>query len=252
MPALSPSAALVASEPLAAAQPGNHPRPPAEAAPPRCVYDDLGRIEYGAAWNRQREMVSNRKQGLIEDHLLFAEHPRVITMGRSARQEHLLVPRQQLERLGVALWETDRGGDITYHGPGQLVGYPIVDLRAWKRDVVAYLRALEQVLIDAVGEFGIDAGRLPGCTGVWVGGAKLAALGVHVSRWVTSHGFALNVTTDLRYFGYIIPCGLSKPVTSIEQLLGEAPPRSVVTEALTRHFGRIFGRQMKPVERNTP
>jgi lipoyl(octanoyl) transferase len=252
MPALSPSAALVASEPLAAAQPGNHPWPPAEAATPRCVYDDLGRIEYGAAWNRQREMVSNRKQGLIEDHLLFAEHPPVITMGRSARQEHLLVPRQQLERLGVALWETDRGGDITYHGPGQLVGYPIVDLRAWKRDVVAYLRALEQVLIDAVGEFGIDAGRLPGCTGVWVGGAKLAALGVHVSRWVTSHGFALNVTTDLRYFGYIIPCGLSKPVTSIGQLLGEAPPRSVVTEALTRHFGRIFGRQMKPVERNTP
>jgi lipoyl(octanoyl) transferase len=215
------------------------------------VSEDLGRIEYGAAWNLQRELVSRRKLGLIEDCLLFAEHPHVITMGRSARQEHLLVSQDRLERLGVALWETDRGGDITYHGPGQVVGYPIVDLREWKRDVVAYLRALEQVLIDAAGEFGITAERLPGCTGIWVGGAKLAALGVHVSRWVTSHGFALNVTTDLRYFGYIVPCGLAKPVTSIEQLLGGAPPRPAVLGALSHHFGRVFGREMKPAERNT-
>jgi lipoyl(octanoyl) transferase len=252
MLALSPSAALDAAEMLAGPRPRNGQQPAADGATPRCIYDDLGCIEYGAAWNRQRELVVARKQGLSEDHLLFAEHPHVITMGRSARPEHLLASREQLERFGVALWETNRGGDITYHGPGQLVGYPIVDLREWKRDVVAYLRALEQVLIDAAGEIGITAERLPGCTGVWVGGAKLAALGVHVSRWVTSHGFALNVTTDLRYFGHIVPCGLSKPVTSIEHLLGEAPPRAVVTEALTRHFGRIFGREMKPAERNTP
>lgn len=245
MPALSPTAALQAPEPLADRQ------TPAEVVPRPCVWEDLGRIEYGAAWDLQRELVSSRKQGLIEDRLLFAEHPHVITMGRSSRREHLLVPREQLERLGVALWETDRGGDITYHGPGQVVGYPIVDLREWKRDVVAYLRALEQVLIDAAGEFGIAAERLPGCSGVWVRGAKLAALGVHVSRWVTSHGFALNVTTDLRYFGYIIPCGLAKPVTSIEQLLGEAPPRNAVLNAVARHFGRVFGREMKPAERNT-
>lgn len=199
----------------------------------------------------QREFVAARKQGLIGDRLLFAEHPHVITMGRSSRQEHLLAGREQLDRLGIALWETDRGGDVTYHGPGQLIGYPIVDLREWKRDVVAYLRALEQVLIDAAAEFGICAGRLPGCTGVWVGGAKLAAMGVHVSRWVTSHGFAFNITTDLRYFGYIVPCGLTKPVTSIEQLLGEAPPRAAVVEAVARHFGRVFGRVMNPAQRNT-
>jgi lipoyl(octanoyl) transferase len=128
-----------------------------------------------------------------------------------------------------------------------LLGYPILDLKEWKRDVVAYLRALEQVLMDAVGEFGVAAERLPGSTGVWVGGAKLAALGVHVSRWVTSHGFALNVTTDLRGFEYIVPCGLTKPVTSIERLLGKAPARQAVLEAVTRHFGRVFGRAMTPL-----
>jgi lipoyl(octanoyl) transferase len=249
MSALSPIAATDA--------PGQATGPPRLAAPlpgaaaRACVYEDLGRIEYGAAWSLQRELVSSRKQGSAEDRLLFAEHPHVITMGRSARPEHLLVSREQLDRLGVALWETDRGGDITYHGPGQLVGYPIVDLREWKRDVVAYLRALEQVLIDAAADFGIAAGRLPGCTGVWADGAKLAALGVHVSRWVTSHGFALNITTDLSYFGHIVPCGLTKPVTSMQQLLGEAPPPAALQAALTSHFGRVFGRVMQPPERDT-
>jgi lipoyl(octanoyl) transferase len=243
MPALSPIAAMHAPERAAGPQRLAAPLPGAAAR--ACVYEDLGRIEYGAAWNLQRELVSSRKQGSAEDCLLFAEHPHVITMGRAARPEHLLASRQQLDRLGVALWETNRGGDITYHGPGQLVGYPIVDLREWKRDVVAYLRALEQVLIDAAAEFGIAAARLPGCTGVWVGGVKLAALGVHVSRWVTSHGFALNITTDLSYFGHIVPCGLSKPVTSMQQLLGEAPPPAAVRAALTSHFGRVFARDMR-------
>jgi lipoyl(octanoyl) transferase len=229
------------------------PRPRAEPSLPdgqsrACAYADAGLVEYGDAWNLQRQLVSDRKQGLIDDQLVLAEHPHVITLGRSARREHLLVSREQLQQLGVALWETDRGGDVTYHGPGQLVGYPIVDLRDWKRDVVAYLRALEQVLIDTAAEFGIAAGRLTGCTGVWAGGAKLAALGVHVSRWVTSHGFALNVTTDLHYFGYIVPCGLTKPVTSMEQLLGVAPPRKAVLDAVARHFGCVFGREMRPAE----
>jgi lipoyl(octanoyl) transferase len=244
MPALSYTAAPETRE-----APADR-RAPGDGSARSCVYTDLESIEYGAAWNLQRELSDRRKLGLIEDSLLFAEHPAVITMGRSARREHILISREQLDRLGVALWETNRGGDVTYHGPGQLIGYAIVDLREWKRDVVAYLRALEQVLIDTAAEFGIAAERMPGCTGVWVQGAKLAALGVHVSRWVTSHGFALNVTTNLHYFGYIVPCGIAKPVTSIEQLLGEAPPRSAVVETVARHFGHIFGRRMKRAERN--
>jgi lipoyl(octanoyl) transferase len=211
---------------------------------PACESVDLGCVEYGAAWRLQRELVEDRKQGLIGDRLLFAEHPHVLTLGRTAKPEHLLASRQQLEEAGVALWETDRGGDITYHGPGQIIGYPILDLRFWKRDVVAYLRALEEVLIRAVGEFGIGAGRFPGHTGVWVRGAKLAALGVHVSRWVTSHGFALNVATNPRYFKLIVPCGLTLPVTSMAEVLGVAPERQAVQDALAHHFGAVFGRRM--------
>jgi lipoyl(octanoyl) transferase len=248
MPTLSPSADLEASAAVAHGPSVAHESSVDMEAARLCGYTDLGSVEYGAAWDVQRQMVSGRKQGLIGDRLLFAEHPHVITMGRGAKEQHLLVSRQQLERAGIALWETNRGGDVTYHGPGQLVGYPIFDLKDWKRDVVAYLRALEQVLIDAVDEFGISAERLPGCTGVWVGGAKLAALGVHVSRWVTSHGFALNVTTDLRRFEYIVPCGLSKPVTSMECLLGGAPARADVLEAVVRQFGRVFGREMMPLD----
>ena len=134
---------------------------------------------------------------------------------------------------------SDRGGDITYHGPGQIVGYPIFDLRKWKRDVVAYVRAIELVIIDALAEFGIQAGRLEGCTGVWVNGRKVAAIGIHISRWVTSHGFALNHTTDLKYFHYIVPCGLTKPVTSMRELGCDAS-REAVSAALTQQFSRHF------------
>ena len=139
--------------------------------------------------------------------------------------------------------DTDRGGDITYHGPGQIVGYPIVDLREWKRDVGAYVRAIEQVIIDTLADFGIAGGRVPPMTGVWVAGAKIAAIGVHISRWVTSHGFALNVTTDLSYFQYIVPCGLVKPVTSMAAL-GVRARREDVIERLVHHFGRVFDREM--------
>jgi lipoyl(octanoyl) transferase len=204
-------------------------------------------LEYAPAWDLQRELVEQRKAGLIEDRLLFVEHPHVVTLGRNAKKENLLLTEERYRELGIDLQPTDRGGDVTYHGPGQIVGYPILDLKEWKRDVVAYVRALEQVMIDAVREVGIDAERVCGCTGVWVKGAKLAAIGVHISRWVTSHGFALNVAPPLEYFGYIVPCGLTKPITSIERLLGAAPPRAEVVEALQEHFGRVFGRRMEPL-----
>ena len=157
--------------------------------------------------------------------------------------ENLLASEEILARAGIAFHPTDRGGDITYHGPGQIVGYPIFDLREWKRDVVAYVRAIEQVIMDSLAEFGIEAGRLEGCTGVWVKGKKIAAIGVHISRWVTSHGFALNHTTDLSYFQYIVPCGLTKPVTSMREL-GATAGRDEVTAALARNFAKIFHFEM--------
>ncbi len=203
-------------------------------------------MDYTLAWELQRDYVERRKAGLIEDRLLFVEHPHVVTLGRNAKNENLLLTAERYRELGIDLQTTDRGGDVTYHGPGQIVGYPILDLKEWKRDVVAYVRALEQVMIGAVGEFGIEAEQVCGCTGVWVKGAKLAAIGVHISRWVTSHGFALNLAPPMEYFGYIVPCGLTKPITSMELLLGEAPRRAEVVKALQEHFGLVFGRRMEP------
>jgi lipoyl(octanoyl) transferase len=211
----------------------------------KCELRELGRIEYGEAFELQRSLVERRKQGLIPDQLLLVEHPHVITLGRNGRMEHLLADEDALRRAGVAFYPTNRGGDITYHGPGQVVGYPIVDLREWKRDVLAYVRAIEEVIIGALGEFGILAGRVPGWTGVWVEGRKVAAIGVHISRWVTSHGFALNVNTDLKYFEYIVPCGLSQPVTSMAEL-GCASGRAEVSAALARHFARVFECEIIP------
>ena len=208
-----------------------------------CELRDLGRIGYSEAWEIQKELVEKRKLGLIPDQLLMVEHPHVITLGRNGRKEHLLANEDVLRRAGIQFHVTDRGGDITYHGPGQVVGYPIFDLREWKRDVVAYVRALEQVIVDALGEFGIEAGRLDGCTGVWVHGKKVAAIGVHISRWVTSHGFALNHATDLSYFQYIVPCGLTKQVTSMREL-GSHASREEVVAALARNFVKHFQFQM--------
>src|SRR5229473_2459987 len=210
-----------------------------------CTWRDLGRIDYVEAFDLQRALVDQRKRGEIPDQFLIVEHPHTITLGRNGHMENLLAREEILDRAGVAFHPTDRGGDITYHGPGQIVGYPILDLREWKRDVVAYVRAIEQVIIDALADFGLKAGRVPGMTGVWVDGAKIAAIGVHVSRWVTSHGFALNVNTDLSYFQYIIPCGLVKPVTSMSAL-GTAAQRENVMERLVHHFGRVFDCQMTP------
>lgn len=205
-----------------------------------CELRDLGRIGFADAYRLQCELVERRKQGAICDQLLIVEHPHIITLGRNARAGNVLAGPEILERAGIEVHATNRGGDVTYHGPGQIVGYPILDLREWKRDVVGYVRGIEQVIIDALAEFGILGERLAGCTGVWTGGKKVAAIGVHISRWVTSHGFALNVSTDLSYFQYIVPCGLTKPVTSMREL-GSTASRAEVAEALARSFGRVFG-----------
>ena len=203
------------------------------------AFQDLGRLGWAQAFEIQQQLVARRKAGDIPDQLLLVEHPHVVTVGRNGHEENLLASPDVLLRTGIEMYHTDRGGDVTYHGPGQIVGYPILDLRDWKRDVGAYVRAIEQMLINTLADFGITAVRETGLTGVWVQGAKIAAIGVHLSRWVTSHGFALNVTTDLQYFGYIVPCGLTKPVTSMQQL-GVDVPRQDVIDRLRRHFEEIF------------
>ena len=209
-----------------------------------CEFQIAAPIGYGDAWEWQQRLVAARKAGEIADQLLLVEHPHAITLGRNAKPENILLSRERLAELGVEVWETNRGGDVTYHGPGQAVGYPILDLREWKRDVGKYVRALEQVMIGALAEFGIAAGWVTGCTGVWINGAKIGAIGAHLSRWVTSHGWALNVAPDMNCFRYIVPCGLTKPVVSMENFLGYAPPMSEVNRALARSFGEVFGRRM--------
>lgn len=208
-----------------------------------CEFHDLGRLGYQQSLDLQQELVSQRKQGVIPDQLLIVEHPHVITLGRNAKEGHVLASPEVLAKAGIELHATNRGGDVTYHGPGQIVGYPIFDLREWKRDVVAYVRAIEEVIIGALADFGVTGERDPQATGVWVGGAKVAAIGVHLSRWVTSHGFALNVDTNLDYFRYIVPCGLTKPVTSLRDL-GCRASRQQVTEALLHQFERVFDLQI--------
>jgi lipoyl(octanoyl) transferase len=220
----------------------------------------LGRVPYTEALAIQQRVVTARKQNLIGDTLLLLEHPPVLTLGRNAHRSNVLASDEFLRERGIELHEVNRGGDVTYHGPGQLVGYPILDLRGeWPGKKgphlgpVDYVRLLEEALIRTCGDFGVMAQRICKLTGVWTiaGGSipekKIAAIGVHVSQGVTSHGFALNVTTDLRDFGWIVPCGIAdKPVTSLE--LEAAPDREPTMEAAVnataRNFGRIFERQM--------
>jgi lipoyl(octanoyl) transferase len=207
----------------------------------------LGRVEYQDGLDLQKTLVEQRKRGEIPDTLLLLEHPDVITLGVKTRNDrsHVLETPEALAAKGVGLFETGRGGDVTYHGPGQLVGYPIFDLKPDRCDVHRYVRDLEEVLIRAVAGFGIEATRVPGLTGTWVGPngveAKLAAIGVRISHWVTSHGFALNVTTDLSRFGLIVPCGISdRGVTSMKQLLGRAPAMAEVESAVVRACAEVF------------
>lgn len=207
----------------------------------------LGRIDYQAGLDLQKELVEERRAGRIGDTLLLLEHPPVITLGVKTRlgPTNIVASADQLEAEGVAVFETGRGGDVTYHGPGQLVGYPIFDLRPDRQDVHRYVRDLEEVLIRGVKTFGIDGGRVAGLTGVWVGPPgredKLAAIGVRISRWITSHGFALNVGTDLSHFDLIVPCGITdRGVTSLERLIGRSVPMRDVEDAVIHAFTEVF------------
>jgi lipoyl(octanoyl) transferase len=217
-----------------------------------CYSVDLGLIDWAEAWDLQQRLVRARKAGAIEDVLLLCEHPHVITLGRNGKRENLLASEQVLRQKGVQFTATDRGGDITYHGPGQIVGYPIINLGAIRKDVGWYVRMLEEAMIRAAGEFGVNAERIPGKTGIWVRGAsqspeeKLGAIGVHLSRWVTSHGFAYNVGTDLRYFDLIVPCGISeRKATSLEKILERAVGRTDALPPVLRHFGSVLGLEMR-------
>lgn len=211
----------------------------------------LGRVAYATALALQNRLAVERGRGDI-DRLLLLEHPHTYTLGSSGHDANLLLPEAARRRLGITVFQTDRGGDITYHGPGQLVGYPIVQLErdALRTDVVGYVRKLEQVIIATVADYGVTAYPIKGLTGVWVrtpgGEAKIAAIGVRVNvRAVTKHGFALNLNTDLRFFGGIVPCGIrDKGVTSLAALLGSPVNERAVTDRLIEHFGSTFGRRM--------
>lgn len=203
----------------------------------------LGQVPYADALALQAGLVEQRKAELIPDQLLLLEHPPVITLGVKSRHDrsHILADERTLEREGVALFETGRGGDVTYHGPGQLIGYPVIDLKPGRKDVHRYVRDLEEVLIKAVAAFGVTAGRLSGLTGVWVGDTKLAAIGVRISRWVTSHGFALNLAPELSHFDLIIPCGIAdKGVTSLARLLPSPPSMDALESAVSASFQDVF------------
>ena len=205
----------------------------------------LGLVPYAEGLEVQKRLVEERKAERIPDQLLLLEHPPVITLGVKVRkdQSNVLASPAALASAGVELFETGRGGDVTYHGPGQLVGYPIIDLRPDRCDVHRYVRDLEQVMILAAAEFGVVAGRVPGLTGAWVGPEKLAAIGVRIARWITSHGFAFNVSTDLSHFDFIVPCGIrDRGVTSLSQLLGRNVRIREVEDAIVTGFSAVFDR----------
>lgn len=202
-------------------------------------------MDYRSATEMQERCASRLKQGEGEEHLILLEHPPVITLGRNARDTDVLSGPDRLAAEGIAIERTNRGGQVTYHGPGQLVGYPIIDLRPDRRDVGRYLRDLEEVLIRTLRRFGITADRRTGLTGVWTPGGKIASIGVHLSRWVTTHGFALNVSPDLSHFGLIVPCGMrGLGVTSMKVLLGVGPGVDEVAHALVPEFAAVFSREI--------
>jgi lipoyl(octanoyl) transferase len=201
----------------------------------------LGRIGYAEALALQEALLEARCAQSIPDTLLLLEHDPVITLGRGAKQEHVLASRELLAQQGVALFPTGRGGDVTYHGPGQLVGYPIIDLNPDRRDVRKYVAGLEEVMIRIAAEYGLSGSRIAGLNGAWIGDRKLGAVGVRIRRWVTMHGFAINVSTSLSAFDLIVPCGIKgKGVTSLAQELGHAPAFRAVEDAATRAFAQVF------------
>jgi lipoyl(octanoyl) transferase len=206
------------------------------------IVSNLGRTRYAETWDLQRRLFDLRHQGLINDVLLFTEHEHVYTLGKGGDANHLLASEEELSKDGTEVFRIDRGGDITYHGPGQIVGYPILDLNLYSPDIHKYLRSLEDALMGLLKFYGIEGEREEGMTGVWVAGEKIAAIGVKVSRWVTMHGFALNVNTDLQKFERIIPCGIfHKGVTSMKRILGKELPLEEVEARLTESFAAVFG-----------
>jgi lipoyl(octanoyl) transferase len=211
---------------------------------PPLVVRRLGRVPYALGLDLQARLVADRQAGRVRDTLLLLEHEPVFTLGRNAKKENLLLPEEALRARGFDVFETGRGGDVTYHGPGQIVGYPILDLSPDRRDVHRYVRDLEEVLIRTCRDHGVEAGRVPGLTGVWVGREKIGAIGVRIARWVTSHGFAFNAAPDLSPFGLIVPCGIGdRGVTSLERLRGPVVLPEVM-EGLAAHTAAVFGREI--------
>lgn len=210
-----------------------------------------GCVPYADAWALQKSLVAGRQQGVIADGLILLEHEPVFTIGRSARAEHLIFPRENLIDNGFGVYEIERGGSVTYHGPGQVVGYPILDLRAYDEDIVKYMRSLEETILRTLADFGIVAQRVRGYPGAWVDGEKIAAVGVAVKRKVTMHGFALNVDPNLEHFTYINPCGISRPVTSMAHLLGYPVAMAEVRTAYLRRFGEVYDLTLEATTRDT-
>jgi lipoyl(octanoyl) transferase len=207
----------------------------------RGILVNAGCLEYQKAWDLQRQVNRARLVGEIADTLILTEHPHTFTLGKTGEENNLVTEESALQQRGIKVYRIDRGGDITYHGPGQIIGYPILDLKQYYLDVHRYLRELEEVLIAMLSEYGLSGKRFEGFTGVWVNGAKVSAIGIKVSRWVTMHGFALNVNTDLSYFGNIVPCGIpDKPVTSMQKLLGYEVDCAEVQEIIVEKFQDIF------------
>ncbi len=213
----------------------------------KTVLIDIGKTEYSYAWDLQKSLLDLRNEGKIPDVILFTEHHHTYTIGKSGGDDHLLASEDELRSKGIALFKIDRGGDITYHGPGQIVCYPIIDLKNHYLDVHRYLRDLEEVVIRALKRYSIEAHREPDYTGVWVGSEKICAIGVKVSHWVTMHGFAFNINTDLSYFGRIIPCGIfHMGVTSLSQVLDRGVTLSEVKHILTEELAGVFETEIEP------
>jgi lipoyl(octanoyl) transferase len=205
----------------------------------------LGRVEYSAGLAMQERAVEAHNDGRSPEQLFLLEHPHVLTLGRGGDSGHVLFDPDRLEALNIQVHHTGRGGDVTYHGPGQLVGYPIINLRPDRCDVHRYVRDIEEVLIRSIADFGVPGTRIPGLTGVWVGNEKIAAIGVRIARWITSHGFALNVNTDLSYFKLIVPCGISdKGVTSLSRIIGRDIDIAEAAHRVAVRFGEVFNRTM--------
>jgi lipoyl(octanoyl) transferase len=208
----------------------------------------LGLVPYADGLELQRALVEDRKADRIPDTLLLLQHPHVVTIGvKKDGRAHIIATPEQLASRGVEVFETGRGGDVTYHGPGQIVGYPIIDLNPDRRDVHRYVRDLEQVMIQVCADYGLHAGRVKGFSGAWVGDAKIGAIGVRISRWITSHGFAFNVTTDIEFFNLIVPCGIAdRGVTSLTQEAGRTPELRDVEDRVVEHFATVFERSVTP------